>query len=109
MPPARASHLALNQKIIEIGVLVAKCAQQNVWGCELKADRRVVQDVPPHLLGAGVWNQILKKLKQRPHAPEFVFERRAGEAYSSNVYFSSAPLQTKDHLKLLDSLELLLS
>src|SRR5260221_6950931 len=31
-------------------------------GCKLKTDRRVAQDVPPHLPGAGVWNQILKKL-----------------------------------------------
>lgn len=40
-----------------------------------------------------------------PRAPEFVFERRAGEVYSSDVYFSSAPLRTKDHMHALSEFE----
>jgi hypothetical protein len=35
----------------------------------------------------------------------FVFERRADKLFSDNVYFSSAPLTTPDHLKTLDQLE----
>jgi len=46
--------------------------------------------------------------KQPPLLPEFLFERRAAEPYAANVYFSSAPLRTVDHLKLLDTLEMLL-
>ena len=40
-----------------------------------------------------------------PRPPEFVFERRAGQLYSTNEYFSSAPLRTKDHMYILDELE----
>ena len=47
--------------------------------------------------------------KAPPHAPEFIFERRAGELYSSNIYFSSAPIETKNHFELLNSIEELLS
>jgi hypothetical protein len=36
---------------------------------------------------------------------EFSFERRAGEPYSSNTFFSSAPLKTQDHLQVLQELE----
>ncbi|MDA9463051.1 hypothetical protein [Bradyrhizobium sp. CCBAU 53415] len=40
-----------------------------------------------------------------PRPPEFVFERRAGQPYSANEYFSSAPLRTADHMRVLDQLE----
>ncbi|OAF06677.1 hypothetical protein AYJ54_19335 [Bradyrhizobium centrolobii] len=40
-----------------------------------------------------------------PRPPEFVFERRAGEPYSTNQYFSSAPLRTADHMRVLNQLE----
>jgi len=42
-------------------------------------------------------------------APEFIFERRAGELHASNIYFSSAPIETKEHLELLNSMEKLLN
>jgi hypothetical protein len=35
----------------------------------------------------------------------FKFERRAGSPLDANLYFSSAPLQTNDHLHLLEVLE----
>ncbi len=44
-----------------------------------------------------------------PRPGAFTFERRAQEPYSSNLYFSSAPLKTEDHLKLLEELEKTLS
>lgn len=44
-----------------------------------------------------------------PRPSAFTFERRAGEPYSSNLYFSTAPLKTEDHLKLLEELEKVLS
>jgi hypothetical protein len=40
-----------------------------------------------------------------PRAPEFVFERRAGQLYSTNQFFTSAPLRTKDHMYILGELE----
>ena len=40
-----------------------------------------------------------------PRPPEFIFERRAGQAYSTNEFFSSAPLRTKDHMHILSELE----
>ncbi len=43
--------------------------------------------------------------KANPRSPEFLFERRAAEPYSANIYFSSAPLRTSDHMQVLDLLE----
>lgn len=40
-----------------------------------------------------------------PRPPEFIFERRAGQQYSTNEFFSSAPLRTKDHMYILNELE----
>jgi hypothetical protein len=40
-----------------------------------------------------------------PRTTAFSFDRRAGHPYSSGLYFSSAPLQTKDHLIVLRELE----
>jgi hypothetical protein len=40
-----------------------------------------------------------------PRPPEFSFERRAGVIYASNEYFSSAPLRTADHIRILHELE----
>lgn len=40
-----------------------------------------------------------------PKPTNFLFERREGQPYELNIYFSSAPLRTDDHLKLLDELE----
>lgn len=39
----------------------------------------------------------------------FSFERRVGEPYSSGLYFSSAPLRTPDHMRLLDEIEAVLA
>jgi hypothetical protein len=44
-----------------------------------------------------------------PRPAEFSFERRAAELYSSNQYFSSAPVRTEDHLRVLEELEKLFS
>lgn len=46
--------------------------------------------------------------KPSPQAPEFAFERRATVPYTSNLFFSAAPLSTNDHLETLDVLEDLL-
>jgi hypothetical protein len=43
--------------------------------------------------------------KVASRAPEFVFERRAEEPYAQNLYFTSAPLRTIDHLQVLEVLE----
>jgi hypothetical protein len=44
-----------------------------------------------------------------PRPPHFIFERRVGQVYSTNEYFTSAPLRTEDHLRVLEILEKLLS
>jgi hypothetical protein len=36
---------------------------------------------------------------------DFAIERRAGEPYSSNRFYCSAPMQTEEHLSLLEKLE----
>jgi hypothetical protein len=43
--------------------------------------------------------------KPFPRGLEFVFERRANEPFDKNVYFTSAPLRTDDHLKVLAAIE----
>jgi hypothetical protein len=44
-----------------------------------------------------------------PNAAAFVVARREGQPYRSNMYFSSAPLRTTDHLRMLADLEELLA
>ena len=36
---------------------------------------------------------------------DVTFQRRAGEPYSENRYFCSAPLSTRDHLRMLEEIE----
>ena len=48
-------------------------------------------------------------LSMPPHATSFSFERRAGRRFSENVYFSSAPLSTADHIEILTMMERLLT
>lgn len=43
--------------------------------------------------------------KPTPQGPAFVFERRAEEAFSGNIYFTSAPLRFADHWRVLTELE----
>jgi hypothetical protein len=45
---------------------------------------------------------------QRPHdvaATPFTIERRVGQPYNNNVYYSQAPLKTMDHVALLTEIE----
>lgn len=44
-----------------------------------------------------------------PDMAVFKFERKAKTAFTEDRYFSSAPLQTKDHLSVLEDLEKLLA
>jgi hypothetical protein len=39
------------------------------------------------------------------NAGRFVFERRGGKPYESNIFYSSAPVSTEQHLELLANLE----
>lgn len=41
--------------------------------------------------------------------PRFVLERRAGESFESNLFFSQAPLATEQHLSLLSEIEAMFS
>jgi hypothetical protein len=36
---------------------------------------------------------------------DFIIERRATADYSKNLYFSSAPMTTSEHLKILTKIE----
>jgi hypothetical protein len=40
--------------------------------------------------------------------PDFEFARRKGQSYEAGIYYSSAPLRTKDHLLVLEMVEGLL-
>lgn len=39
------------------------------------------------------------------HPTRFTLERRAGTDYSDDIFYSEAPLKTKDHLQLLQNIE----
>ena len=56
--------------------------------------------------GIGCWAEDLL-VSGAPAA--FRFERKHGAPFASNRYFSSAPLETKEHLKALQELETILS
>lgn len=51
----------------------------------------------------------LTQIQPPPFPSPFVFGRREGLPYSSNMFFSSAPLATSDHLALLNDVEVLIS
>ncbi len=44
-----------------------------------------------------------------PKPAAFTFARREEQPYSSNIYFSAAPLKTGDHIKLLETFEKVLT
>lgn len=52
--------------------------------------------------GIGAWTED----NQKPYAPmAFRFERRIGTPFRENLYYTEAPLQTEEHLELLNQLE----
>ena len=58
--------------------------------------------------GGDIPNPQLLQLQPTIEALErsdFLLERRAGAPYEANRYFSSAPMKTADHIKLLESIE----
>jgi uncharacterized protein YggT (Ycf19 family) len=40
---------------------------------------------------------------------DFLLERRAGEPYAMNRYFSLAPMRTRDHVELMEKIEQMLA
>jgi hypothetical protein len=44
-----------------------------------------------------------------PRSTEFVFERRAGQSYSSSLYASWGSLKTADHIEVLQALETMMT
>ncbi len=55
-------------------------------------------------IGEPVQAQVLNSTDDLQKS-DFSIERRAGEAYEKNRYFSSAPCKTSDHLQLLQDIE----
>jgi hypothetical protein len=58
----------------------------------------------------GGFSLLCDTTKAVPPIPgEFSFARRAQQSFQSNLYFSTAPLKTLDHLKVLDELAKILA
>jgi hypothetical protein len=54
---------------------------------------------------SGIKMHYDSMIEPPPRAPEFTFERRAGELFSTKEFFTSAPVRTSDHLAILEALE----
>lgn len=59
----------------------------------------------PQFEASGISFHCDTKTAEVPAPTFFGLERRTGFPYSSNIFFSTAPLLTRDHLKLLESLD----
>ena len=59
-------------------------------------------------LGSGDPVPLVFAAAEATSHADFTLERRAGQPYSSNRYFSSAPTRTEDHIRILESIEKLL-
>lgn len=81
----------------------------------LRPQNNLIRDLSPALKSAGIeltpklsgflfdFDQADVKGKRKPS--RFTVDRRLGVPFSQNVFYSTAPFRTKDHLRLLGSLE----
>jgi hypothetical protein len=106
--------IAKPEKYVESAILVkstkdlmlAVAPANDVAEIVNKAIRRHISDVPYRHAGF-VLDSDPAAFPGRRKPLRFVVERRLGVAYSENVFYSVAPLHTKDHLKVLSELEAL--
>jgi hypothetical protein len=80
------------ERLNAVGELLAKCL--NGYG----------QPVPNYIV-SGLRMHYDSMATPVPRPPNFVFERRVGQVFATNEFFTSAPTRTKDHLAILDALE----
>jgi hypothetical protein len=69
--------------------------------------RRQVTGVPYQLSGFSLEADPGALLDRRRRPIRFAVERRANTSFNDNIFFSVAPLHTKDHLAVLASMEAL--
>jgi len=66
-------------------------------------------DGTPSRFDVGAFNLWTEDVNQLMAPAMFRFERKHGTPFSSNDYFSQAPLQTQEHIDVLDALGQILS
>jgi hypothetical protein len=87
---------------IDLGAVFPKI--NAIGGLLAQALKSYGQPVPNYAI-SGIKMHYDSAATPVPRPPEFVFERRAGQSYSANEFFSSAPLRTKDHMYILGEIE----
>jgi hypothetical protein len=100
--------LYLSHVVVEDNIGIAKLfSRLSSVGVELSKILESYGDVNRdiELIGFAMQSDVTERAGPVP----FKFERRAGVPFSSNLYFSSAPVRTSDHVNLLHKLESILS
>ena len=86
--------------------LGAAFQEMHVIGRSLQENLRLYSPASPQFEVSSIRMQIAPPDDPQALIPaQFIFERRADSPFSDNLYFSSAPVRTADHVKILDELE----
>lgn len=98
LPQLYQSHVEIEMDID----LMSKLSAFQVVGAELNKMISLYNEVDRHYQLAAFSFHVDQA---NPGPMPFKFERRANQPFTSNLFFSSSPLKTGDHLRLLDVLE----
>lgn len=104
-PPVRKLFMSQLEVKLDTPVLSSLVQQSNPITKQLSSYFKNYDiECPPFEINSFAFHYDLTNC-QAPAPTAFNIERRAGHPYSSNVYFSGAPLTTRDHLDLLTILD----
>ena len=97
------SHLIVHSQKKLLSIMDGLKGVQNSLRKMLNASTKI--DVEMEHFGFSIAADLTKIAGLKPIA--FRLERKADASFGSNIYYSSAPLRTSDHLKVLEQIEAL--